>query len=544
MSRMPSVVFVACCSILGIWGCSQTQPSGSGAGGTTGKGGSSGSGGGSGGGAGSEQGGASGSGGTASRGGTTGSSGAGGRGGAGGGAGGAGSGGTGAGGTTGNGGAGSGGLGGSGGTGACISQSSKLSPDIATVGIVTWSTSLAGPTAAHIDFGLTTSYGMIAPVAKPTASDNRTLLLGMKANKPYHYRITVTGSGGECTSDDYTITTKSLPSGLPTITPTYSGDKSKLFGGFLITGQYTSSSGTSGSPAYILDGDGEMVWAYNIGVSQVTGVKMSYDGNAMWINTANVGTGAKLAVHRVSMDGSKHEDLTDNFTGLNHQLTVLPDETVAFYAYNDSTHCEDIKLYPPGGPTRTVVNSGKAQGGATECHLNNIQYSDSDKSLVFSDLDNQVLVKVKIADGSTLWVLNGGSKATLDGITWNGSQHGIHLLGEDRLMLFNNNMRRPSGGSTLAGTGDGSIALEIALDVAKKTGSKVWSYKANPGIQNDVMGDVQRLPNGNTVIAYSTKGVIQEVDADGKLLSDWSFPLGAQFGYIEKRATLYGPPPR
>jgi hypothetical protein len=541
MSRGTGVFIVACCSILGVWGCGQSQPGARGAGGTTGRGGSSGSGG-SGGGAGSVQGGASGSGGTTPGGGTMGDGGSGaGRGGAGGGAGGAGSGGIGTGGAGGKGGAGVGGStgsGGAGGTSACISHSSMLSADIATVGIVTWSTTLSEPTSAHIDFGLTTSYGMTAPVAKPTASDNRTLLLGMKANKPYHYRITVIGAGGECTSDDYTLTTKSLPSGLPKITPTYSGDKSKLFGGFLITGQYVSGPSTTGSPAYILDGDGDIVWAYNSGVAQVTGVKMSYDGNSMWINTANVGSGAKLAVYRVSMDGSKREDLTDNFTGLNHQLTVLPDETVAFYAYNDSSHCEDLKLYPPGGPTRTVVNSGKAQGGATECHLNNIQYSDSDQSLVFSDLDNQVVVKVKIADGSTAWVLNGGAKATLSGITWNGSQHGIHLLGEDRLMLFTNNMRKYSG------TGDGSIALEIELDVPGKTGRKVWSYKANPGIQNDVMGDVQRLPNGNTVIAYSTKGVIQEVDADGNLLSDWSFPLGAQFGYIEKRATLYGPPPR
>ena len=35
---------------------------------------------------------------------------------------------------------------------------------IATVGIVTWSTTMAGATSAKIDFGLTTSYGMTAPI--------------------------------------------------------------------------------------------------------------------------------------------------------------------------------------------------------------------------------------------------------------------------------------------------------------------------------------------------------------------------------------------
>ena len=55
---------------------------------------------------------------------------------------------------------------------------------------------------------------------------------------------------------------------------------------------------------------------------------------------------------------------------------------------------------------------------------------------------------------------------------------------------------------------------------------------------------LRRLPNGNTIIGYSTKGAVQEVDKDGNVLTDWTFPLGGQFGYIEKRATLYGPPPR
>jgi len=55
------------------------------------------------------------------------------------------------------------------------------------------------------------------------------------------------------------------------------------------------------------------------------------------------------------------------------------------------------------------------------------------------------------------------------------------------------------------------------------------------------MGDVQRLKNGNTIIAYSTKGVLHEVDAQSKLLQEWTM---ATFGYVEKRKSLYGPPER
>jgi hypothetical protein len=142
-------------------------------------------------------------------------------------------------------------------------------------------------------------------------------------------------------------------------------------------------------------------------------------------------------------------------------------------------------------------------------------------------------------------VLNGGSKSTFSGDTWVGGNHGIHLLGLDNLLFFNNNSRMSMGGTGGAnGDGSGSIAVELKLDLNAKKITKAWSYKANPGIQNDVMGDVQRLSNGNTLVAYSTKGVLHEVSSSGTLLQELSWPAGGQFGYIEKRATLYGPPPK
>ena len=58
------------------------------------------------------------------------------------------------------------------------------------------------------------------------------------------------------------------------------------------------------------------------------------------------------------------------------------------------------------------------------------------------------------------------------------------------------------------------------------------------------MGDIQRLPNGNTIVCYSTRGIIDEVNAQGMLLQRMMAAGTGNFGYIEKRPTLYGPPPR
>jgi hypothetical protein len=225
---------------------------------------------------------------------------------------------------------------------------------------------------------------------------------------------------------------------------------------------------------------------------------------------------------------------------------VLPDETVAFYGYG-SNGCDDIKERSPSGQTTTIINSKTAHGGTGACHINNIQYSPDDKTLVFSDLDNNVLTKIT-RSGTVVWVLNGlgapGITNGFTGDTWVGGEHGIHVLGVDKLLIFNNNSKAPGGATTTApGSADGSLALEIKLDLTAKKAMKTWMYKgAGINFQNDVMGDVQRLPNGNTIIAFSTKGVILEVDASGNVLQQ--LKTTANFGYIHKRPTLYGPSPR
>ena len=442
-----------------------------------------------------------------------------------------------------------GGTTGSGGSGSCTVTvlSSSLSTKISTVGIVTFSTTASSPTEAHIDFGLDTGYGMTAPVDL-AATGYRTLLLGMKTSKTYHYRISVTGKdGGSCTSTDTTLATGALPNGkLPALTVT-TKNASALYGGFLVTGQFIMGAGSSGAPAFILDKDGDFVWWYTVANGDVTGITMSYDGKYLWTNSVNVPQGT-AHVHRTSMDGLTDEDDSSQFTGLSHQLTVLPDETVAFYAYG-SNGCDDIKLRSPSGTVTTVVNAKTAHGGSAGCHVNGIYYDKSDDSLVFSDLDNNCLTKITRA-GKTVWILNGGvggiaSTFNNGTLLWKGGEHGFHILASDDILLFNNNSTLNFGGGSwgsAAGDGSGSVALELKLDVTGKSATQVWSYKASPGIDNQILGDVQRLPNGNTVVDYATKGAIHEVDSKGTVLQ--TITTSNSFGYFQKRATLYGPPPR
>jgi hypothetical protein len=431
-------------------------------------------------------------------------------------------------------------MGGTGGTGpsvtCTITPTSSTSTRIPTVGIVTFTTDLAGMSEAHIDFGRDTNYGMTAPVDL-AATDHRTLLLGMKPSNMYHYRVVASSPSGQCTGTDNTVMTGARATGLPTL-DIMTNNAAALAGGFLVTGQYQGSGSGGMAPAYILDADGDIVWWFMI-AGNVTGARMSYDGKFMWINSANVPESQGAVVHKVSMDGMSDENLSSSFTGMNHQLTVLPDETIVFYAYNSSITCEDIKERSPTGTVRTIVNSLTAQGLTRAdcstmpcCHVNMVEYSAEDDTVVFSDLDHNSYTKVR-RNGEVVWVL-GGTTSDFTGTaqTWS-RQHGIDVLGLNRFLFFNN------GNAT-----SGSVAIEILLDLTAMTTTRPWTYTAMPTIPNQVMGDVQRLDNGNTIVAYSTQGVLHEVNATGQLLQEINWPLGGAFGYIQKRKTLYGAPPR
>jgi len=418
-----------------------------------------------------------------------------------------------------------------------IAVTSTMSAAIPTVAIVQFTTTSDSVDSAHIEFGLDTNYGMTAPVDL-TTTDHRTLLLGMKASNTYHFRVVAESGGQQCESSDYTVTTGVRPNALrvPTVT---TNNAAALAGGYLVTESYKSTM--PDDYAFILDADGDLVWWYKqTGFSDLTAAKMSYDGNYMWLVHGNVPQGTAY-IAKVSMDGLTVEDLSDQFTNLNHDIAILPDETVAFIAYG-SNGCDDIKERSPNGTVRTVVNSSVPFNNASSCHCNAIQYSKDDDTLIVSEDDHSGYFKVT-RQGEVKWVLGGGASNSFDrsgggASTWIG-EHNFHILGLDRILFFNNGVSSAGGGSNTP-----SRVLELSLDLAAMTTSLVWSYDANPTISNNVMGDVQRLDNGNTIVAYSTQGVIHELDASNNVVQKLTWQLPGAVGYITKRKSLYGPPPR
>jgi len=68
-----------------------------------------------------------------------------------------------------------------------------------------------------------------------------------------------------------------------------------------------------------------------------------------------------------------------------------------------------------------------------------------------------------------------------------------------------------------------------AIELDPLTNEIVWEYKANPpeAFYTRAKGSVQRLSNGNTLIAESDKGRAIEVTPDGNIVWEFICPYGA-----------------
>lgn len=113
------------------------------------------------------------------------------------------------------------------------------------------------------------------------------------------------------------------------------------------------------------------------------------------------------------------------------------------------------------------------------------------------------------------------------------NQHDINDLGGGRLLLFDN--------STTSGTQPGySRVVEYEVDTVGMTVQRVWSYSHPEEIYSPAQGSVQRLDNGNTLIAWGNAGATQglgtrvtEIDSEENIV--WEIEMGAYFNVYRAR---------
>lgn len=410
-----------------------------------------------------------------------------------------------------------------------------LSDAIGTVGIVTFSVSGTTVTKAEIQFthdGGGPSY--VAPVDL-TAPSYRTLLLGMKGQSTYNYQIVV--NDGECSSPMRSIMTGPVANSVPTISHQTQNAGSATTTGFIVLsgglGGFGAPGGGGGAPAFIIDMDGDPVW-WAAAPASCSRARMDWEGKNMWMLELNVDR-AGGEMRRVAMDGT---DAQNNIQGLNnahHDFTVLPGGIVATVSWNSgggigSEPPSDLLERAPDGTITKVatLDQNFYNAGAQGFHANSILWHEADQSYTVGDRYPNLYIKLT-RSGQLVWQFGGQNPVDqskfISGGSWSVN-HGHHLLDNGNIIIFNN------------GNGGQSPAIEFALNLTNMTASEVWRYT---GGSSNVLGDVQRLEGGNTLVTYSVSGVIQEVSQAGSVVQQFTTD---SLGYATYRPSLYGPPPK
>lgn len=408
---------------------------------------------------------------------------------------------------------------------------SEISAPIPTVGVVEWALAGAPPDSAKIVYRLKDAgpallnQGGEAPVSLASA-DHRTLLLGLKQSRDYTFHIEATRDGATCVSPDYALPATGRLTGAPNVAVTVAQPNERE-PGFIVT-----SSGTFvPDAAFIVDADGEIVWFFPGPVS-TTRAHMDHEGNTMWMIALNVlNEGGEM--RSVSMDG---QQVSMNVAGLDtahHDFTVLPGGKVAALAWGAPgvDPAGKVLIRSPDGQVTTAFQIDGNLYASDSFHPNAIHYIASDDSFTIADRNPSVVVKVSAA-GVPRWQLGGSCDGAPAGThcapqSWQ-VDHGHHLLDDGTLLLFNNTYT------------DVPHVLEYRLTDAP-SGLSATQVHDDPGTSATMtLGDVQRLPNGNTLVTYSEAGQIVELDTDWNVVQTFA----VRTGYTTWRPTLYGPPPR
>jgi hypothetical protein len=327
-----------------------------------------------------------------------------------------------------------------------------------------------------------------------------------------------------------------LPIGFPEIQCTIYGTPApgRLF--------LTSSGGTSTPYLLILRDSGDPVF-YRAMSSRCADFKVQPNG----LLTYFANDGAKF----YALDSTYA--LVDSFACGNgyttdaHDLRILPDGHVLLMSYDPQI--VDMSTVVPGGkpaatvtglviqeldPDKNVVFQWRSwdhfevtdathedlTAAAIDYVHGNALEVDADGNFLLSSRHMDEITKIDRVTGDILWRWGGKH----DQFTWSGDtlkfshQHAIRQLPNGHFTLFDNgNFHTPSF----------SRAVEYQVDESAHTANLVWQYRHTPDVYGSATGYVQRLANGNTLIAWGNgKPNMTEVTPAGEMVMEMSLPAG------------------
>ena len=373
----------------------------------------------------------------------------------------------------------------------------------------------------------TVSYAAAGSSGLVATEDGAATLLGLKASTTYALTVTVDG----VEHDAGTVTTGAPPAHLPEMTLTQGAELS----GFLVTSILSTPSA-----AVILDADGDYVWwmeASDEGL--ITRSRLSLDGRSLLFldPVGHHEQETDYVLRRVSLDGTVNETLPAE--GIHHDFIEVEDGVIAQIQHDARTVDGEtvkgdrlVEVHEDGAEVEIwsvwdhlTYHPDQAQSYYDWTHANALDYDADTGTYTISICAFSTIFHIDRQSGETLWRLGGDEsdfRSAASDFEPFVHQH-QHQLTEDGILVFDNQALESQE----------SRVVEYALDEETGTLSLIWKYVPEPSFYTHGLGDVYRLPSGNTRIVWSAQGQIDEVTPEGELRWQLSASLGGGIGYAD-----------
>ncbi|MEZ4235323.1 MAG: aryl-sulfate sulfotransferase [Myxococcota bacterium] len=391
-----------------------------------------------------------------------------------------------------------------------------VAPDMPTVVTVTWRTD--GDQPGHVAFGVDGAFDRDTP-EDAGGTEHSAVLVGLPPEATVSFRVV----SGDVDNEPQDVVTGALDPDLPELTVEGTHDR------------WTAVPLLRDGEARIvlLDPQGRVTWSYrDPGELSVFRALVARDGSGLIYNSVVRGglPAEDSALIRVSWDGATVERV--DVPNLAHDFVELPDGTLVSLAFQDRDGVlgNALLAVDRAGTVTELWNSwdcfdpdadpgdDPAQGWT---HANALDY-DAERDVFLVGLRNlSTLVAVDRATGTCRWSLGVAGDLAASG----GSflhEHQFHLL-SDRVLVFDND----------GAAGRESRMLEYALDEGAGTAEVVREIHADPPLFSFILGDVHRLPDGDTLVAWGTGAALDRYAPDDTRTFRAALPNGNVYGFFQ-----------
>ncbi|KAK0619047.1 ASST-domain-containing protein [Immersiella caudata] len=198
-----------------------------------------------------------------------------------------------------------------------------------------------------------------------------------------------------------------------------------------------------------------------------------------------------------------------------HEFRIINEETALVQVHQPKM----MNLGKPGG------DEGEGRSPTTAWdyfHTNSVDKA-SDGHYIVSGRHMCAVYKISRLDGSLVWTLGGRRSmfSLQSGLSF-AYQHDVQHRGfshggkTETLSLMDNHARSDEQHLKAEQEGIHSRGLVIVIDHGAQTATATKTLVPPDGILAGRQGNVQMLPNGNTLVGWGVRGALTEFSADGK----------------------------